>query len=1534
MIGAMMLRLALSAVIGGAAAQPTTRPASNVDEPDSPVGKRPYELDWANRTKPNNPQLADFEDLSGWRVQCRDGADATLYRSQQEVLFGKYVAKVVYTGKSTRSSLVIEPPEPIEIPNNFTAVNLWVRGNHWGWIHPLPPRKGSVRILVRDAKDEQYGIDLGMANFDYWFLMHRTVASPNGDKRMYQRTDGKFDEVIDYPARFVGIELRGFANEEPARMYFDALSFYEIQYPPLTFEPAPEKLAWPTTPHTILPTFEEPVRNSIRARGDGYELTATDSSGTIRYRYAPTDGTLGDITVEAGGQTFQPCFDGGITFGLDGKEVRPGSSGVATRLVSRKPAGYKIAAEWEISTGPSSARYIYDFHLKGKSLVVDVIAKGGLATRFDIGLAKGLAEAKTVFVPYLTYGNNWPKVVCSPGQGQPVFFLSLLDWYNSDASELYGSPRLTVPDTIRYNGGAEYNPLTNGRRNDLRERLFINVSTDFHEVLPNIPNPKCDTGQIAREFVWRNIGSPQREMLAKYKAYGIDKFIACHHEVGWRDAGESFTMRLRAAPRIGDDELADYSKWLRGLGYRFGTYTNYVDFAPVNSNWNEDDVCLNSDGTWQRAWPRCYALKPLRAVEKEAWHAPRIHQKFGTDAQYCDVHTAYKPWGRTDYDARVPGAGKFRTQFNSFARLLHNESQAHDGPVFSEGSYHWFYAGIVDGNYATIVPYGQGWRINPIVDFDLLKMHPLMTDFGMGMPQMYYGQGSHWQKDRSRLNPFFDRFHTATIAYGHIGFLASEWGFDGTLKSYYLLQALQQRYAMIPVRRIRYFDGQKLIDTSTAIATDAYKRRQINVVYKNGLELWCNLSTDNDWTVRVDQREYLLPPASFAAHKANDILAYSATVAGQRHELVSCRDYLYLDSRDQLVRTPVLTAHGTVAVKPDGKSAWWIIPATKCAEVTVSTAWLGVRRSAVLAATAHDQAGKKLGDAEVRRGSDEVTVMPVKNAVKYHLTADQTKRTSQVDWSLRCPRHALLQSTTTPIWITIRMPGGQDPRSLPLTVECVPANGSPITLGHTQLTSTIKMSMLRGRFDLRLPPDCPLHSRCWYRFTLPNSDVKQLSQCWLDVTALPAFDVAIEPFAEPCFLGRPVKLQTSVQSHLAQPVEAAARLTTPPDWQAKPSQQTVRLQPGQPTLLQWSLTLPSEPTVGQLSIDLSHGSHVSTIHRFVRTRPTDWTVAQLTDMAMTTGQCIRGSTEQPIDPQVSGASVVVAEDRVGRKPLGTIFMHPPYKTGVGYSFATIAVELPAGRPRLDFALGFRDGSTTIDGCLFKVVVIDGKKQAVVFAEQYSELAKWANRSADLAAFAGKSVVLKLITDVGPKDDSNSDWACWGQPRVVLDEDIVAVELHESRPAPLFAPPPVALADLRAADLSKIASADVRLETAGVNDGQYTSYVYFNDEKIGTTPTSSSDTAWNPGAVALSPEAVRTIGPKNRLFIRNPGHDCMKLRNICLHFALADGRHGSSRVNLGVFCSDQGWKYAEGTGVPLGRDLPVIDLPIPLSKHKS
>jgi hypothetical protein len=256
---------------------------------------------------------------------------------------------------------------------------------------------------------------------------------------------------------------------------------------------------------------------------------------------------------------------------------------------------------------------------------------------------------------------------------KPCFLFGLVDHCRSNAS-LLTAVNEVVKEGVRYNGGATYSPKTDGRRNDCFERLVLTVSPRFEEVLPNVPNPKSPWMHVAGERLWIAHGASDRKQdYATWKEvarYGMTKVVITDHETGWRDGGESFTFRTRAAPgRGGDESQADYARKIRALGFRYGIYNNYTDFAPVNEHFSEDLITRLSDGNWQTAWARCYNPKPARAVEYEARLAPIIQQKFGLDTAYCDVHTAVTPWGSATASTTITPITARSTSFG--AKTMH-----------------------------------------------------------------------------------------------------------------------------------------------------------------------------------------------------------------------------------------------------------------------------------------------------------------------------------------------------------------------------------------------------------------------------------------------------------------------------------------------------------------------------------------------------------------------------------------------------------------------------------------------------------------------------------------------------------------------------------------------------------------------------------------------------------------------------------------------------------------------------------------------
>lgn len=1339
------------------AAEPAIKPASNTD-PNGKVGERPYEMAWADR-KPEHPEAVGFENLEGWTAAGFLGCTAELVRSREEQMYGSFTGKVTYTGKTGASYFELRPPQPVPIPGEPTAAQVWVRGNNWGWYPKPQTARTNVYAIVRDAQNEHFAISLGHVNFDYWFLMHAAFVSPTGRLTGRIHKEGQGDGKIDYPLSFVALRVTNCADEKPARLCFDSLQFYTPVYKPLSEPKLPPKdVPWPTTPETITPTPKERVSNKFSQDGPLRIFTAKGKRDQIRWTYLPKTGTLDDLTVEINGKRFQPCVGGGPVLELGGREWKPGDPGLKQGCVGLEWYDDEtLLVHCAAQVGEEEVAYSYRLRAVGKSLQVTAHCAEPKVTAFRIGRTKGTPNADLVSVPYLSYGNIGPHVVHWDG----VFLSGWLDWYNSDASTFFEEHGKPKPDEAIYNGGSRYLPKTDGARNPLRERLILTVASDFQEVLPNLPHPKNPMAHLATGAIWRNVGQPNEDLLKRLKAHGVERFICPLHEVGWRDAGESFTFRLRCAPRIGDEKMKEYGAWVNSLGYRFGLYANYTDYAPVNEHWSEDRVCLDSDGNWRGAWPRCYAPKPTWAWQAEADLAPNIAQKFGATTCYSDVHTAITPWDRTDYDARTPGAGMLRTVWDSYARILWNECRAYGGPVFSEGRMQWMYAGLISGNYGQMTGPDR-WRQPPLVDFDLLKLHPLMCDFGMGSPDMFYPHhGGEWRTDRSRTSPWLDRFLTSTLAFGHIGFLAMEWGLDGGLKSFYVTNAVQQRYALVPVAEIRYHDGSKLLTTSEAIRTGACTRGQVYVKYASGLELWCNLSFDHDWLVRCNGRTYLLPPTGHLAFKKGDLLQFSALVDGQRMDYVESPDYFYLDSRDKFGATGPLACRGAAALKPTGqKGEWWAIPCDKCDDLTIRPTHLGLKADTALAAEAFDLDDKSLGPAEIRVSNLGHTLMPIQGAARYRVSVSGKTAAPRLDERVR----KLVVSLDYPVDIAA-VPLATGPlRDARATVELV---------GGTSPSREVPVARGRTEVKVHVPPDAKLGERLWYRVQVRGKlgGREAVGIGWFTGIAATPWEIQLTPASsvpQPPGGHQPLWLKLGSNMPGSEGQENRVRLNCP---------------------------VPKEAGVVPFETDNPFEKPPRPIRRWLRFTPAKAVVVDMAKLApVRTGIRFRGKAEEPLAAD-SGAQFRAASNTVGGVEKAGFFCHPPYKGGVGLAFGEFEVALPDEPCVFESLVGFTDGSSTADGCVFSVQAralgvphAQGAEEAKSFVTvgqvPFGELKKWQPFRADLSAFRGKKVALRLVTDVGPADNSSSDWAAWGEPRIVLAGERLAVEVLDREPGPL------------------------------------------------------------------------------------------------------------------------------------------------------
>ena len=140
------------------------------------------------------------------------------------------------------------------------------------------------------------------------------------------------------------------------------------------------------------------------------------------------------------------------------------------------------------------------------------------------------------------------------------------------------------------------------------------------------------------------------------------------------------------------------------------------------------------------------------------------------------------------------------------------------------------------------------------------------------------------------------------------------------------------------------------------------------------------------------------------------------------------------------------------------------------------------------------------------------------------------------------------------------------------------------------------------------------------------------------------------------------------------------------------------------------------------------------------------------------------------DPASGTTSVKEPSTRGGIQRAG-FAVHPPWRNGWGVAWNDFSLALPKGKPaRLAFHTAIRDSHADepqSDGVEFKVFVTgeDGKEKELF--TRFSDAKNWEAASVDLSAYAGQSIMLRLWTGPGPKNNTTCDQSYWGDPVVVV-----------------------------------------------------------------------------------------------------------------------------------------------------------------------
>ena len=281
-----------------------------------------------------------------------------------------------------------------------------------------------------------------------------------------------------------------------------------------------------------------------------------------------------------------------------------------------------------------------------------------------------------------------------------------------------------------------------------------------------------------------------------------------------------------------------------------------------------------------------------------AWPPPNLPTSIAVtvhNACYLDVHSAVPPWFHVDQRAGEEGAGAFHRVWDVHRKLWDYERKTHVGPVFGEGNNHWYWSGCLDGVEAQ---FGSGWpgeagREAPLlVDFDLLKIHPLQFNHGMGYYERWWSKPA-W----GGLPPLvvLDQYRMQEVVFGHAGFLgAATWSvIPLAWLEHHLLTPVMARYGTARPAAIQYDLDGKWVDATAAARSDGNANvwQRVRVRYDNGLTITANQAAE---PIRVGS--HLLGQYGWTAEGAG-VTAFTAQRDGVVVDFAETADSVFANAR-------------------------------------------------------------------------------------------------------------------------------------------------------------------------------------------------------------------------------------------------------------------------------------------------------------------------------------------------------------------------------------------------------------------------------------------------------------------------------------------------------------------------------------------------------------------------------------------------------------------------------------------------------------
>ncbi|MEO8168447.1 MAG: hypothetical protein ABI623_09375, partial [bacterium] len=439
----------------------------------------------------------------------------------------------------------------------------------------------------------------------------------------------------------------------------------------------PEQAATQTAPQ---PTSVAGT-NRIERSPDGFSFSFYLNNIPL-YRYnmgskGSDRGNLNGLTASIDGKNyFIPAMCGGILVADSERIVYPCETGVVYKLENQFIRSDSVALFWRVSLNDREVyKYWMSMQIKGKTLVIDIAGIGNNGAGVMLGEGYTTRDDFVVVpVPYL-------PITCILYQKTTRGFTSMFfDWEKTNCSRMLPAASKSKP--VLFTSPAEYFPRTDGRRNKIKERIYLTTSLDIEEVLPNVVAPVAPFKSKLQDKIIISYHPPFPTLLEplipntslpsyldSLKKLGITNVALLVKDWWWSgfDKGNprvlpanDFHMAYKQLGKTGNDIMLKVRDKVHSLGYTMALHQNYVDVYSGSKAGGFPDIPVNYlvvsklPGTENRpAWAyvsensdeNAWAIKPSLVFDIARRVSAAIYKAYRTDWNYLDVTSALNPSG-------------------------------------------------------------------------------------------------------------------------------------------------------------------------------------------------------------------------------------------------------------------------------------------------------------------------------------------------------------------------------------------------------------------------------------------------------------------------------------------------------------------------------------------------------------------------------------------------------------------------------------------------------------------------------------------------------------------------------------------------------------------------------------------------------------------------------------------------------------------------------------------------------------------------